>query len=255
VKEQADSVIQVRGLDLSYDDYELMHNLNFEIRKGDIFIVMGVSGCGKTTLLKAMIGLKEPARGKVLYQGESFWDRGQEQQKELMQRFGVLYQSGALWSSLTLRENVALPLELYSKLDTVQISELVDLKLALVGLAGFADFYPSELSGGMRKRAALARAIALDPEIIFFDEPSAGLDPISAKMLDGLILQLRDTLRATIVIVTHELASIFEVGNNSIFLDLESKTIIAKGNPKDLLDNSRDPRVVRFLTRGAKQGA
>jgi len=254
VKEE-DSVIQVRGLDLSYDDYEVMHNLNFDIRKGDIFIVMGGSGCGKSTLLKAMIGLKEPKKGEVFYSGKSFWEQDQLQQKSLMQRFGVLYQGGALWSSLTLGENVALPLELYSRLSATQVSEIVELKLALVGLAGYADFYPSELSGGMRKRAALARAVALDPEIIFFDEPSAGLDPISAKMLDDLILQLRDTLGATIVVVTHELASIFEVGNNSIFLDTESKTMIAEGNPKDLLDNSRDPRVVRFLTRGEKQGA
>lgn len=254
VKEE-DSVIQVRGLDLSYDDYEVMHNLNFDIRKGDIFIVMGGSGCGKSTLLKAMIGLKEPKKGEVFYSGKSFWEQDQLQQKSLMQRFGVLYQGGALWSSLTLGENVSLPLELYSRLSAAQVSEIVELKLALVGLAGYADFYPSELSGGMRKRAALARAVALDPEIIFFDEPSAGLDPISAKMLDDLILQLRDTLGATIVVVTHELASIFEVGNNSIFLDAESKTIIAEGNPKDLLDNSRDPRVVRFLTRGEKQGA
>ena len=247
-----DSVIQVRGLDLSYDDYEVMHNLNFDIRKGDIFIVMGGSGCGKSTLLKAMIGLKEPKKGEVFYSGKSFWEQDQLQQKSLMQRFGVLYQGGALWSSLTLGENVSLPLELYSRLSAAQVSEIVELKLALVGLAGYADFYPSELSGGMRKRAALARAVALDPEIIFFDEPSAGLDPISAKMLDDLILQLRDTLGATIVVVTHELASIFEVGNNSIFLDTESKTMIAEGNPKDLLDNSRDPRVVRFLTRGEK---
>jgi len=251
VKEE-DSVIQVRGLDLSYDDYEVMHNLNFDIRKGDIFIVMGGSGCGKSTLLKAMIGLKEPNKGEVFYSGKSFWEQDQLQQKGLMQRIGVLYQGGALWSSLTLGENVALPLELYSRLSATQVSEMVELKLALVGLSGYADFYPSELSGGMRKRAALARAIALDPEIIFFDEPSAGLDPISAKMLDDLILQLRDTLGATIVVVTHELASIFEVGNNSIFLDAESKTMIAEGNPKDLLDNSRDPRVVRFLTRGKK---
>ncbi|MDP2932943.1 MAG: ATP-binding cassette domain-containing protein, partial [bacterium] len=161
---------------------------------------------------------------------------------------------GALWSSLTLGENVALPLQLYSKLSAAEIRAMVELKLSLVGLGGYADFYPSEISGGMRKRAGLARAIALDPDIIFFDEPSAGLDPISAKMLDDLILQLRDIFDATIVVVTHELASIFAVGTNSVFLDGESKTMIAAGTPRDLLASSGDPRVIRFLTRGEKQG-
>ncbi len=246
--------IEVRNLGLSYDDYTVMCNLNFSVLKGDIFIVMGVSGCGKTTLIKSLIGLNGPAKGEVLYEGINFWEADDEEQKRMMRRFGVLYQGGALWSSLTLGENVALPLELYSNLSSEQIRELVVLKLALVGLEGYADFYPSEISGGMRKRAALARAIALDPDIIFFDEPSSGLDPISARMLDDLILQLRDTLGATIVVVTHELPSIFAVGNNSIFLDTESKTMIAAGNPRDLLANSNDPRVIQFLTRGQKQG-
>jgi len=247
-------VIEVRNLDLSYNDYIVLHNLNFSISKGDIFIVMGGSGCGKSTILKALIGLLAPVKGKVLYDGKNFWDAADTEQHDMMRRFGVLYQGGALWSSLTLGENVALPLQLYSKLSAKEIREMVELKLSLVGLGGYADFYPSEISGGMRKRAGLARAIALDPDIIFFDEPSAGLDPINAKMLDDLILQLRDIFDATIVVVTHELASIFSVGNNSVFLDGESKTMIASGNPKDLLTKSDDPRVVRFLTRGAKQG-
>jgi phospholipid/cholesterol/gamma-HCH transport system ATP-binding protein len=155
---------------------------------------------------------------------------------------------------LTLGENVALPLEIYSKLSADQIREISALKLSLVGLTGYEDFYPSEISGGMCKRAGLARAIALDPDIIFFDEPASGLDPINARMLDDLILQLRDILGATIVIVTHELASIFAVGSNGIFLDVESKTMIASGNPKDLLINTTDPKVIQFLTRGRKQG-
>lgn len=247
-------IIEARNLDLSYDDYPVMRNLNFSVHRGDIFIVMGGSGCGKSTLLKALIGLLEPVKGEILYDGKKFWDADDMEQHDMMARFGILYQSGALWSSLTLGENVALPLQLYSKLSAAEIQEMAELKLALVGLGGYAGFYPAEISGGMRKRAGLARAIVLDPDIIFFDEPSAGLDPVSAKMLDDLILQLRDTFGATIVVVTHELASIFAVGNNSVFLDGESKTMIAAGSPRSLLANSKDPRVIRFLTRGEKQG-
>jgi len=244
-------VIDVRNLDLAYDDYIVLHNLNFNINKGEIFLIMGGSGSGKTTLLKVLIGLKEPEKGEVFYEGENFWGDEIRQQK-IMRRFGVLYQGGALWSSFTLGENVSLPLELYSNLPISQIEDVVELKLALVGLAGYADFYPAEISGGMRKRAGLARAIALDPDIIFFDEPSAGLDPGNARLLDDLILQLRDTLGATIVVVTHELPSIFAIGDNSVFLDGETKTMIATGNPKELLANSKDPRVIQFLTRGAR---
>jgi len=244
--------IQVKDLDLSYDDYVVMRNLNFSVNKGDIFIVVGASGCGKSTLLKVLIGLKEPQAGEVLYQGISFWAQDEITQQNMMRRFGVLYQGGALWSSFTLEENVALPLQLYTNLSVSQIREVVELKLALVGLSGYADFYPEQISGGMRKRAALARAIALDPEIIFFDEPSAGLDPLNSRMLDDLILQLRDTMGSTIVVVSHELASIFAVGDKAAFLDTESKSLIAIGNPKELLVNSKDPRVIQFLTRGGK---
>ncbi|OQB13214.1 MAG: putative ABC transporter ATP-binding protein [Candidatus Omnitrophica bacterium ADurb.Bin205] len=247
--------IEVRNLDLNYDDFVVMRNLNFTVNKGETFVIMGGSGCGKSTLLKVLIGLKEPDKGEILYNGEDFWSADYIRQQEIMKGFGVLYQSGALWSSLTLGENVALPLQLYSGLSASQINDLVELKLALVGLGGYADFYPAELSGGMRKRAGLARAIALDPEIVFFDEPSAGLDPISARMLDDLIIQLRADLGATIIVVTHELSSIFTVGENSIFLDAQSKAMIASGRPKDLLANSKDPKVIQFLTRGEKQGA
>lgn len=253
MKQASEVVIEVRNLSLGYDNYAVMQNLNFKISKGDIFIIMGVSGCGKSTLLKSLIGLKAPAKGEVLYGEKNFWQEDESEQKNLMRRFGVLYQSGALWSSLTLGENVALALELYSNLSASQIEEVVELKLALVGLSGYAQFYPSEISGGMRKRAGLARAIALDPDIVFFDEPGSGLDPLNARMLDDLILQLRDTLGATFVVVTHELASIFAIGNNAVFLDAESKTIIAEGSPKDLLVSSSNPRVIGFLTRGKKQ--
>lgn len=255
MENQLQPVIEARNLDLSYGDYPVIHNLSFSVQRGDIFVVMGVSGCGKTTLLKALIGLKEPDKGEVLYGGRDFWKAPEAQQQAMARRFGILYQGGALWSSFTLGENVALPLQLYSNLSAAEIREVVDLKLALVGLSGYADFYPAQISGGMRKRAGLARAIALDPEIIFFDEPSAGLDPLSARSLDDLILQLRDTLAATIVVVTHELASIFALGNNGIFLEPQTKTVIAAGSPRDLLSNSKDPRVIQFLTRGKMQGA
>ena len=244
------SVIEVEGLDIGYPDYPVMNGLNFKVNKGDIFIVMGQNGCGKSTLLKSLIGLNKPTKGKVLYSGKSFWDADESGQHAIMKRFGVLYQDGALWSSLTVAENVALPLELNTHLSVAQIADVVALKLSLVGLQEYGDFFPSGISGGMRKRAGLARAIALDPDIIFFDEPSAGLDPINARKLDDLILELRDCLGATFVVITHELASIFAIGNNSVFLDPQSRTMIAGGNPKSLLDESKDSRVIQFLTRG-----
>jgi phospholipid/cholesterol/gamma-HCH transport system ATP-binding protein len=246
--------IVIRDLTMAYGDVVIQRDLNFTINRGDVFIVMGDSGCGKSTLLRHMIGLKEPARGEILYDGVSFWDITPQEQDLLMRRAGVLYQSGALWSSMTLAENVALPLGEYTDLSPKGISEIVALKLALVGLAGFEDYTPSEISGGMRKRAGLARAMALDPEILFFDEPSAGLDPISARLLDELILELNASLGTTIVVVTHELASIFTIGSNSVFLDAGKKTCIAGGNPKTLLAETKDPRIRRFLTRGEENG-
>ncbi len=249
---EPDAHIVVENLTMAYGDFVIQRDLDFTIHRGDIFIVMGGSGCGKSTLMRILIGLKAPAVGRVIYGDVSFWEAAPDVRDNLMRRMGVLYQSGALWSSMTLAENVALALEEYTSLTPGEIREIVSLKLALVGLAGFEDFYPAEISGGMRKRAGLARAMALDPEILFFDEPSAGLDPISAKLLDDLILEIRDSLGATIVVVTHELASIFDIGNNSVFLDPETKTMIAAGHPKRLLQESQDPRVVRFLTRGEK---
>jgi phospholipid/cholesterol/gamma-HCH transport system ATP-binding protein len=227
-----------------------MKGLCFTVNKGDIFIIMGESGCGKSTLLKIMIGLKEPARGRILYGATSFWEVEPAVRGRMMRRFGVLYQNGALWTSMTLAENIALPLEQYTNLSRGDIGDMVSLKLALVGLAGFEGFYPAELSGGMKKRAGLARAMALDPDILFFDEPSAGLDPVSARMLDDLILQIRDSLGSTFVVVTHELASIFAIGDNSVYLDADSKTMTAGGDPKKLLAESKEPNVRNFLTRG-----
>jgi len=247
--------MEVADLDMAYGDFVIQRNLTFTIRRGDIFVIMGGSGCGKSTLLRHLIGLKAPARGQVVFEGTSLWEIEQAERERVQRRFGVLYQSGALWSSMTLAENVALPLGEYTDLSEADIAEVAALKLALVGLAGFEDFYPSEISGGMRKRAGLARAMALDPDMLFFDEPSAGLDPISSKLLDDLILELRDSLGATVVMVTHELPSIFAIGDNAVFLDAETKTMIATGHPRDLLEHSGNKKVVEFLTRDRTEPA
>jgi phospholipid/cholesterol/gamma-HCH transport system ATP-binding protein len=242
--------ITVTNLTMAYGSFVVMRDLNFTVNRGDIFIIMGGSGCGKSTLMKIMVGLKPPAMGSVFYNGVNFWEADPDYRGQFMKQVGILYQSGALWSSMTLAENVALPLEQYTDLSTAQIREVVSFKLSLVGLAGFEEFYPSEISGGMRKRAGLARAMAMDPDILFFDEPSAGLDPVSAKLLDDLIIEIKETLGSTVVVVTHELASIFAIGNNSVFLDPETRTMIASGDPKVLLEESEDPKVRKFLTRG-----
>jgi phospholipid/cholesterol/gamma-HCH transport system ATP-binding protein len=245
----AEPCITVDNLTMAYGDFLIQKDLTFTIGRGDIFIIMGGSGCGKSTLLMHLIGLHEPAKGDVYYGRENFWKSDPKERERIMRRLGVLFQSGALLSSMTLAENIALPLAEYTSLSRRQIDEVVSYKLALVGLAGFEDYYPSEISGGMQKRAGLARAMALDPEILYFDEPSAGLDPISSKLLDDLIQAIRDSLGATVVVVTHELSSIFAIGTNSIFLDPDTKTAIAGGPPKQLLAESRDPKVIRFLTR------
>ena len=242
--------IIIKDLTMAYGSFVVQKDLTFTINRGDVFIIMGGSGCGKSTLLRHIIGLKPPAKGSVFYEDVDFWQASPEERDRIVRRIGVLYQKGALWSSMTLAENIALPLREYTDLGPAQINELVALKLALVGLAGFEQYFPSEISGGMQKRAGLARAMALDPEILFFDEPSAGLDPISARRLDELILELRESLGATVVVVTHELASIFTIGNNSVFLDPDTKTMIAAGDPKILRDDTSNPKVRTFLTRG-----
>jgi phospholipid/cholesterol/gamma-HCH transport system ATP-binding protein len=243
--------IEVRDLVMNYGSYVVMRDINFTVQRGQVLVIMGGSGCGKSTLLKYLIGLKEVEKGEIYYHGESFVKATEEERQEIQRSFGVLYQGGALWSTRTLAENVALPLEEYTKLSDGEIRELSSLKLALVGLKGFEDFYPSEISGGMRKRAGLARAMSLDPEILFFDEPSAGLDPISSRRLDDLILRLRDSLGATVVVVTHELASIFAIADTSIFLDAETKRMLVQGDPKELVKEGKsDPKVRTFLLRG-----
>ncbi len=253
---KTDSIaIEVDHLDMAYGDFVIQHDLNFQVHTGEVFIIMGDSGSGKSTLLRHLIGLHRPARGDIHYGDTLFWALTDEERRVFSRHFGVLYQSGALWSSMTLAENVALPLKEHTNYTEHEVAELSSFKLSLVGLAGFEDFYPSEISGGMRKRAGLARAMALDPDILFFDEPSAGLDPISSKRLDELILELRDSLGSTIVVVTHELASIFAIADNAVFVDAEARTQTALGNPKDLRDHPPTEKVREFLARGANAEA
>ena len=244
--------ITIKKMTMAYGDFIIQRDLDFKINQGDIFVIMGGSGCGKSTLMMHLIGMIAPSKGSIHYGNENLWGSNASNQRLLLNKTGVLFQSGALLSSMTSGENIALPISEHTELNKKNIQEIVDYKLSLVGLSGFSDFYPSEISGGMQKRAGLARAMALDPEILFFDEPSAGLDPISSKLLDDLILSLRDNLDATIVMVTHELASIFAIGSNSVFLDPESRTMIAEGDPKKLLKTSKDERVIKFLSRSKK---
>ena len=245
-------IIEAVDLTVAYGEYALLKNVDFTVNKGDIFVIMGASGSGKSSLLRVLTGLMPMAGGKVLIDGKDFYKAAPAEKNALMKEFGVLYQSGALFSSMTLAENIALPLQEYTDYSDQLIDELVSLKLALVGLKGFESFYPSEISGGMKKRAGLARALALDPKIVYFDEPSAGLDPISSRLLDDLIRDINQSLGITVVIVTHELNSIFSIGTNSIFVDSVSKSILAHGNPNDLLKNPPNETVYNFLTQGTK---
>jgi len=247
--------IEVRGLTMAYGSFVLMRDLRFTVARREVFVIMGGSGCGKSTLLRHLVGLKEPAAGEILYDGRSFTGADPAAREAMLRRFGVMYQSGALWSSLTLAENVALPLEQFTTLDRARIRELVSYKLSLVGLAGFEDFHPSEISGGMCKRAGIARAMALDPEALFLDEPSAGLDPLSARRLDDLILHLRDCLGTTIVIVTHELASIFAVADHAVYLDVATRTQGAVGDPREMRNHSPRDEIRLFLNRGVADDA
>jgi phospholipid/cholesterol/gamma-HCH transport system ATP-binding protein len=243
------TAIEVRDLTIGYGERIVQQGLRFTVRRGEIFVVMGDSGCGKSTLMRSMVGLNEPMAGEVFYAGEGYWGADETRREALTRRFGVLYQYAALLSSMTLEENVSLPLLQNLALSPPEAREVARLKLALVGLAGFEDHYPSEISGGMKKRAGLARAMALDPEILYFDEPSAGLDPLTSRRLDDLVLELRDSLGTTIVLVTHELPSILELGDNAVFLDAEKKTMTAEGRPGDL-KRSAEPKVRAFLSRG-----
>lgn len=245
-----DAKITVKDLTMAYGSLVVMHDLNFEIQDKEIFVIMGGSGCGKSTLLRHLIGLQEPTKGSILYDGKDFTATDPAERGSFIKRFGVMYQSGALWSSLTLGENISMPLEESAKIPAKTVRDLVAYKLSLVGLSGYEDFYPAQISGGMKKRAGIARAMALDPDILFLDEPGAGLDPLSSRRLDDLILRLRDSQGSTIVIVTHELASIFNIANKALFLDTATHTQGALGNPAELRDHSDNPAVRLFLNRG-----
>jgi phospholipid/cholesterol/gamma-HCH transport system ATP-binding protein len=242
--------IEIRGVTLAFGSFVVMRDLQARVRRGEVFLIIGGSGCDKSTLLRAMIGLRQPAAGEILYDGAPFWGADPETRQDRLRSFGVLFQNGALWSSMTLAENIGLVVGEFTDLSPTDIRDLARLKLSLVGLGGFEDHYPSEVSGGMAKRAGLARALALDPEILFLDEPSAGLDPITSRNLDELILQLRDSLGATFVVVSHELASIFAIADNCLFLDGTTHTMRAQGPPRELLRTTDDPVVRAFLTRG-----
>jgi len=248
-----DAVIEAKNLTVGYGDYVLLRNADYQVNRGDVFIIMGGSGCGKSSMLRVLTGLIRPLKGTVIINGTDITSAEESEVQKIREKSGILYQSGALFSSMTLAENIMLPLQQYSDYSPETIRELANLKLALVGLKGFDDFYPSEISGGMKKRAGLARALALDPDIVYFDEPSAGLDPISSRNLDDLILEINRSLGTTIVVVTHELSSIFAIGNNSIFLDAQSKSIMARGNPNELLKNPPNEEVYKFLTRGGER--
>ncbi|MDR2419957.1 MAG: ATP-binding cassette domain-containing protein [Puniceicoccales bacterium] len=240
--------LKVRNLETRYGQRVIMRNISFELKKGEICLIIGGSGCGKSTLLRYMIGLMTSPPGHIFYQGIDFALADPIQYEQISQQFGVLFQSGALWSAMTIAENVALPLKRHHPLHPDVMTDLVSLKLALVGLESYKDLYPSEISGGMRKLAGLARAMILDPNILFFDEPSAGLDPISARHLDDLILNINRSFGTTMVIVTHDLESIFKINSRVIFLDAETQSILADGLAKELRDHSDKEKIRKFLS-------
>lgn len=248
-KKETQTTIEVKNLSMSYNNFVVMKDISFDVKRHEIFFVVGGSGSGKTTLLKHMIGLLQPVRGDILFDGLSIVSSQPDEKKEILNKFGVLYQSGALWTSMTLLENIALPLEQCTNLSPKEINEIASVKLSLVGLGGFEDFYPAQLSGGMRKRAGLARAMALDPEILFFDEPSSGLDPVNARRLDELIVLLRESFKTTIVVISHDLTSIMNIADRIIYLDAKTKSISAEGSPKLLSEQTRDPDIKEFFSR------
>jgi phospholipid/cholesterol/gamma-HCH transport system ATP-binding protein len=249
-QQPAETRLEVRDLTVGFGNRTIQSQLSFKVHRGSIFAIMGRSGCGKSTVLRAIVGLLRPTAGAVLVEGEDYWRAPEERRAAMSRHFGMCFQSGALWSSMTVAENVSLPLQMFTGLTAEAVAELVELKLCLVGLAGAGPKMPRELSGGMLKRAGLARALALDPAILLFDEPSAGLDPVTSARLDELILELSRGLNATVVIVSHELPSLFAICDDGVFLDGDSGTAIAYGSPRTLRDSCEDPRVRAFMERG-----
>jgi phospholipid/cholesterol/gamma-HCH transport system ATP-binding protein len=247
----AGAIISVRNLKAGYGDEIILEDVSFDVREGEVFAILGRSGCGKTTLFKTIIGLLPPERGEVIIDGDRVLPVAEGGSERVLRKIGVLFQSGALFSSMTLAENVAFPLRQYTTLPERTIEQLVILKLSQVGLTGCEKMLPMEMSGGMQKRAALARAMALDPKILFFDEPSSGLDPVTSVELDRTILEINRALGTTMIIVTHELSSIFAIANRVIMLDGQEKRIIAEGKPDELKERSNDPRVRDFFSRSA----
>lgn len=244
-------IIQVKDLVACYGEDIILDHISFDVHREEILVIVGGSGCGKSTLMKHMIGLNQPYSGKVIIDGDDITNCDEVHFQKILRKIGVLYQSSALLGSMTLAENVALPIQEYTELTQELVDNMVKMKLNLVNLNGYENYLPSEISGGMKKRAGLARAMALNPAILFFDEPSAGLDPTSSAELDNLIININKNLGTTIVIVTHELQSIFTVAHRVIMLDTHTKGIIAEGNPKYLRDNSQNPFVKRFFNRQA----
>ncbi|HEY3860523.1 MAG TPA: ATP-binding cassette domain-containing protein [Verrucomicrobiae bacterium] len=239
-------VLEVNNLECRYDETVILQNVSFAVAPREIFFVAGRSGCGKTTLMRHLVGLQAPAKGRIVYFGKDFTAANSSERRQ-SRPFGVLLQNNALWTDMTLAENISLPLMLHTDLSRETRREIIALKLAQVGLAECQDRFPRELSGGMCKRAALARALALEPSILFFDEPTAGLDPIMARQIDGLIIQVRQTTGATVIVVSHSLSSIFHIADRMILLDPETRGIIAEGAPAELAASGGDPRVQEFL--------